>query len=45
MWVVLKHMGVPTPIIDAMIVIGGVFLEKRYFQETKYNLFEYLYNL
>lgn len=29
---------VPTPIIDAMIVIGGGFHEKSYFKETKYNL-------
>ena len=30
--------GVPTPIIDAMIVIGGAFHEKRFFEETRYNL-------
>lgn len=30
--------GVPTPIIDAMIVIGGAFHEKSFFKETKYNL-------
>lgn len=30
--------NVPTPIIDAMIIIGGGFHEKSYFKETKYNL-------
>ena len=30
--------GVPTPIIDAMIVIGGAFHEKSFYKETKYNL-------
>ena len=30
--------GVPTPVIDSMIVIGGSMHEKDYFKETKYNL-------
>jgi opine dehydrogenase len=30
--------SVPTPIIDAMIVIGGAFHEKSFFEETRYNL-------
>ena len=30
--------GVPTPIIDAMITIGGAFHEKSFYKETKYNL-------
>ena len=33
--------GVPTPIIDSMIFLGGAMHEKNYFIETKYNL-EYL---
>ena len=30
--------GVPTPIIDAMIVIGGTFHDKNFYKDTKYNL-------
>lgn len=30
--------GVPTPIIDSMIVLGGAMHEKSFFKETKYNL-------
>jgi opine dehydrogenase len=30
--------GVPTPVIDAMIVLGGSMHEKNYFEETKHNL-------
>lgn len=30
--------GVPTPVIDAMIVLGGSIHEKNYFVETKYDL-------
>ncbi len=30
--------GVPTPIIDSMIVLGGAMHEKSFFEETKYNL-------
>ena len=33
--------GVPTPIIDSMIVLGGAIHEKSFFKETKYSL-EYL---
>lgn len=30
--------GVPTPIIDSMIVLGGAMHEKSFFEETVYNL-------
>ena len=30
--------GVPTPIIDSMIVIGGAFHKQNYFAESKYTL-------
>ncbi|MBS7294193.1 MAG: NAD/NADP octopine/nopaline dehydrogenase family protein [Treponema sp.] len=30
--------GVPTPIIDSMIVLGGAMHEKSFFKETKYDL-------
>jgi len=30
--------GVPTPVIDSMIVLGGAMHEKNYFVETKYKL-------
>lgn len=30
--------GVPTPIIDSLIVLGGAFHEKSYFVDSKYNL-------
>ena len=30
--------GVPTPIIDSMITLGGAMHEKSFFKETKYNL-------
>ena len=30
--------GVPTPIIDAMIVLGGAFHRKNYFVESRYSL-------
>ena len=30
--------GVPTPIIDSMIVLGGAFHIKNYFTESRYNL-------
>lgn len=30
--------GIPTPIIDSMIILGGAMHEKNYFNETKYNL-------
>lgn len=30
--------GVPTPVIDSMIVLGGSMHEKNYFAETRYNL-------
>jgi len=30
--------GVPTPVIDSMIVLGGSMHEKNYFKETKYSL-------
>lgn len=30
--------GVPTPIIDSMIILGGAFHEKNYFETSKYNL-------
>ena len=30
--------GVPTPIIDSMIVLGGAMHEKSFFENTKYNL-------
>lgn len=33
--------GVPTPIIDSMIVLGGAMHETNYFEESKYDL-EYL---
>ncbi|MBQ6575167.1 MAG: NAD/NADP octopine/nopaline dehydrogenase family protein, partial [Lachnospiraceae bacterium] len=33
--------GVPTPVIDSMIVLGGAMHETNYFTNTKYNL-EYL---
>lgn len=33
-----KKFGVPTPIIDSMIVIGGGMHETNYFENTKYNL-------
>lgn len=33
--------GVPTPIIDSMIVLGGAMHEMNYFEESKYDL-EYL---
>lgn len=33
--------GVPTPIIDSMIVLGGAMHEKSFFKETNYSL-EYL---
>ena len=33
--------GVPTPVIDAMIVLGGAFHNKNYFSESRYTL-EYL---
>ena len=31
-------LGVPTPIIDSMIVLGGAMHEKSFFKETRYNL-------
>lgn len=30
--------GVPTPVIDSMITIGGAYHEKNYFKETNYSL-------
>ena len=30
--------GVPTPVIDAMITIGGAFHEKSFYKETKNNM-------
>ena len=30
--------GVPTPIIDSMITLGGAMHEKSFFEDTKYNL-------
>ena len=30
--------GVPTPIIDSMITLGGAMHEKSFFEETNYNL-------
>lgn len=30
--------GVPTPIIDSMIILGGAMHEKSFFEETRYNL-------
>ena len=30
--------GVPTPIIDSMIILGGAMHEKSFFNETKYDL-------
>lgn len=30
--------GVPTPIIDSMIVLGGAMHEKSFFEDTRYNL-------
>lgn len=30
--------GVPTPIIDSMIILGGAMHEKSFFKETKYDL-------
>lgn len=30
--------GVPTPIIDSMIILGGAFHKKNYFETSKYNL-------
>lgn len=33
-----KKFGVPTPIIDSMIVLGGAMHEKSFFENTKYNL-------
>ncbi len=30
--------GVPTPIIDSMIVLGGAMHETNYFEKSKYNL-------
>ena len=33
-----KKFGVPTPIIDSMIVLGGAMHEKSFFKETKYDL-------
>ncbi|SHK91806.1 NAD/NADP-dependent octopine/nopaline dehydrogenase family protein [Fibrobacter sp. UWEL] len=30
--------GVPTPIIDSMIILGGAMHEKSFFENTKYNL-------
>ena len=36
-----EKFGVPTPIIDSMITLGGAMHEKSFFVETKYNL-EYL---
>ena len=33
-----QKFGVPTPIIDSMIVIGGAMHEKSFFEDTKYNL-------
>lgn len=33
--------GVPTPIIDSMIILGGAMHEKNFFEDTKYSL-EYL---
>ncbi len=33
-----KKFGVPTPIIDSMITIGGAMHEKSFFECTKYNL-------
>lgn len=30
--------GVPTPIIDSMIVLGGAMHEKSFFENTRYNL-------
>lgn len=30
--------GVPTPVIDSMITIGGTYHEKNYFKETNYSL-------
>lgn len=30
--------GVPTPIIDSMIIMAGAFHNKNFFQESKYNL-------
>lgn len=33
-----KKFGVPTPIIDSMIVLGGAMHEKSFFENTKYDL-------
>ena len=33
-----KKFGVPTPIIDSMIVLGGAMHEKSFFEDTKYDL-------
>ena len=33
-----KKFGVPTPIIDSMITLGGAMHEKNFFKETKYDL-------
>ena len=30
--------GVPTPVIDSMIVLAGAMHEKSFFQETRYDL-------
>lgn len=33
-----KKFGVPTPIIDSMITLGGAMHEKSFFEETRYDL-------
>lgn len=33
-----KKYGVPTPIIDSMIILGGAMHEKSFFERTKYSL-------